>query len=329
MHRRVTSLLAVAILTLNVFGCAVGEQSTDGQKVREALPTVDEVRLKDPTGPGSSTQSLLQPGLGPQDTSGAAYAKYYKFTRDLFDGVNFGTGAVLGFVWIVVNVPPTTVVGNESIWGPGSEALAPVEWRFRATEQTDGEVEYFLEGHPKTSKVQTDYAAVLHGVGYAQSHPKHRQGWFELDFDTSDRLDPARLRAPNESGTAKVTYALASFPVSVTANLRPSASAEWFDIVNTEQAQGGGGTVDISASADLDPLKNTKLEDVKMHSRWVSSGAGRADVVVSGGDLPSTLIVRASECWSSNFSRCYYTDNASIEPTFGEPDACAFPAPQY
>ena len=69
-----------------------------------------------------------------------------------------------------------------------------------------------------------------------------------------------------------------------------------------------------------------------MHSRWLETGAGRADVQLSGGDSPSATAAAATvnECWSEDFLSVY--KNVSYDPTlsWGQEQSCtAFPTAAY
>ncbi len=85
------------------------------------------------------------------------------------------------------------------------------------------------------------------------------------------------------------------------------------------------GSVHVDAHVDIDDSKLTKLEDVVIQSRWDQTGAGRADIAIAGGDLPSSIsMVSAVECWGSEFMQSYYTDSASLAPTAGTASACVY-----
>lgn len=327
--KRTTLLFASALaIGLTQPGCLV--KTTDTDKFREGIPTSQDVELKEPSASsGSGTQATV-PGFRAEGVPGGdAYAKYYRFTRAMFDGVNWGTAYILGTVWFIVHLPPTSVTDKEATWGPGSEALQPAEYRFRATEVATGEFDYTLEGRAKNLGSIAPYLPVLSGKGYGKAHPKHRQGWFEINHDNANKLDPARPHADDESGTAKVTYTLDAFPITIVADFHKSATPDYATVTVTTQKD-GGGRVDIDARADIDDLKTTKLEDVAMRSRWLSTGAGRADVLIANGDIPANLSpVKLSECWSTSFVRVYYTDTASLEPTTGTESQCAFQGAEF
>ena len=83
------------------------------------------------------------------------------------------------------------------------------------------------------------------------------------------------------------------------------------------------GTLILTALADASTPKDGTNENVDEKSRWDASGAGRADVKMSGGDFGSTTVM-ASQCWGSTFAQVYYTDNVDYQPTAGSASACAF-----
>ena len=80
---------------------------------------------------------------------------------------------------------------------------------------------------------------------------------------------------------------------------------------------------------DIDDAGSTALEDVAVTSRWRATGAGRADVVIEGGDLVASGVDSASfvECWGTDFTRVYYSDSVGLKESEGEVSACAFEAP--
>lgn len=286
------------------------------RNIRENLPKASQVALAEPAGAktGSTPQAFEGFGSTLQPQGGAStLAEYYLFTRHIFDGVNLGTGWILGTVQLIVAYPPSNVENKTATWGPASEAENPAEWRLVVTKGDDNSYTYSFEGRPKGTNGA--FKPTLEGTA------KGKTGHFVLDFDAANELDPARLGADSESGTTTVDYDISQLPSTITASVRPTGEA-YYDVTVTRQID-GGGLVDITSHDDLDTAKNTKLEDVTMNSRWISSGAGRADVTVSGGDLadpPGTVTI--TECWSPSFERSYYTDSAGLAMTEGNITLC-------
>jgi len=90
----------------------------------------------------------------------------------------------------------------------------------------------------------------------------------------------------------------------------------------------GTGSLHVDAHADVDDSKLTQLEDIGIDSRWRKDGAGRADIVIAGGDVPADPgMVSAVECWGSDFMRSYYSDSINFEPSTGDAAACVYDAP--
>jgi hypothetical protein len=305
------------VLGMAQLGCMVNVD--DGERFREAIPEASQVSL---ALPGSAATSPVPEALA---YAAGERAKFYEFTRALSDGVDGVTRSILGSIWIVVHTPPTTVSAHEATWGPGADnALAPVVWRLKVTEVSDGVFDYQLDGRPKGSTAEADYLAVLRGRGYGRSHAEHRNGHFLVDNDAAKKLDPARER---DQGTTKITHQLRSWPATLAVEIRPAPAAHWTDVTVTHQKD-GSGAVDVSALTDIEETnKDGKLENVIMRNRWAKDGAGRADVQISGGSVPA--LVKATECWSAQFDRSYYTDSAKLAPTEGDLASCAFPDAKF
>jgi len=315
MWQGIRSAVVVGSVCGAQIGCVVGADAAD--KFREPIPTAADVALSVPR---QQAAAPARTGLSTTPSAPTGYAKYYQFTRDVNDAVDVVTAIVLGSVWWVVRTPPTHVETHRAVWGPGQpDALSPVVWRLTVTEVATGDFDYELDGRPKDSQAEADYRAVLTGHGHGRAHAEHRIGWFSIDNDAARALDPARAR---DNGTVKLTHQLRDLPHVLTAELRPNPGRGWVDIAVTHQAD-ESGAVDISAYGDVEEIKGDgNLEDIVLHSRWASSGAGRADVQISGGDMPT--LVKASECWGTSFTRTYYSDNVSYQPTEGDPATCVF-----
>jgi hypothetical protein len=330
------SFLAGSLALALASGCLVQKQD-DVSEFREAIPQAEAVTVGGPEGAsnGNSSTSSVEPGRGVlADTPGTPnYAEWYGFTREVRDGVNVVTGVILGSVWLIVHTEPSEVETDEAIWGPYTDALDPVAWRFRVTRVAEGTYDYALEGRPKASQSDDDYRAVLTGVGYGKRDERHGDGEFKIDLDVARELDPFKHEA--DSGfvrishdlPADITEHLGALPRSITAEVRPSATSEWFTVTSRANSD-GTGQIDVDAFADTDETKLTLPETVNVASRWAADGAGRADITISGGDLdPDPGAVSAVECWGADFARSYYSDSVEFKPTEGSANNCAFEAP--
>jgi hypothetical protein len=312
-------------------GCAL-QKKDDGEAFRDAVPQSEAVSLSGPdTASGMTSTASAPPPRSALDTtpSPVPYAKWYGFTRDERDGVNAITADVLGSVWLIIQSEPSTVMQDSATWGPYTDELDPATYRFRVTRIAQDEYNYVLEGRPKASTSDADYQAVLTGHGYGTPHPMHGQGTFSIDLDTAKALDP--YKHPNDSGSASVVYDLphdfsenlGALPRTITATVTPAGEAHYSveSIANLDHT----GNIYVTAHVDIDPSMLTKLEDVTVNSRWNSTGAGRADITITGGDLPaSTPVVDAVECWGTDFTQSYYNDSVDFAPSAGDANACVY-----
>lgn len=311
-------------------GCVL-KQEDDVSKFQEAIPQADHVKVAGPEDAQGGSSSAGQNIQADEPWANGPWAKYYGFTRHVRKGVNQVAGVVLGSVWIIVHTHPTSVDEKEATWGPWTDSLEPVTYRFRVTEVGQKQYEYRLEGRPKGSSSDADYKTVLLGKGCGKGHPNHGDGDFSIDLDVAHELDPFNVD-PEETGKIKIVHDLPpditsnlfSQPRTITAEVTPSHTDAWFT-VTSKSAADGTGTLKVDAFTDADDSNMTQKEDISILSQWNGTGAGRADITLTGGDVPADPgKVTAVECWGSDFYRVYYTDSINYEATEGEASACAF-----
>jgi hypothetical protein len=316
------------------------EKQDDGGEYREALPLREAVVVAGPEadGAGDTSTASLRTSRHTQATGPAGrvqYAKWYGFTRAVRGGVNLVTAQVLGSVWALVHVEPSAIRDGEATWGPYTDALEPVTYRFRVTRIAEAEYDYVLEGRPKSSKVDADFVAVLRGHGYGKRHQQHGQGDFTIDLSAAHDLDPSAHQ--DDSGTVHIVHDLPrdigesgnGLPRTITASVDPdpAVNPESFSVTSKAELDGTGSLL-VDAKADVDDGKATELENVVVASRWRADGAGRADITIAGGDVPADPgSVSAVECWGADFARSYYADSLGFEPNEGEASACVYTAP--
>jgi hypothetical protein len=324
----INSLVTAMLATTLLAGC-LPSPDDEGDVYRAALPVKEAVTLDGPESSGAgrgnrtSTDSTAAPANAPS-------SKYYAFTREVRDGVNRVTASVLGTVWFIVNTKPTKIVDNEATWGPYTDALEPATWRFRVTRVAGASFVYVLEGRPKDSSATADYRTVLEGTGFGRDDPRHGDGTFNLDLDTAKELDP--FAHADDSGTITITHDLpptstrefAPLPRRIEVSLAPSSSAARLEVLSVARDDNTGLLL-VDGTADIDESHATALEDLTIASQWSAVGTGRADVTIASGDVPAALSpFVVVECWDQKFRQSYYHDSADIEPTAGNPAACAF-----
>ncbi len=237
--------------------------------------------------------------------------------------VNGGVGLTLGVVRVIVAQEPTTLTATKATWGPYTEPLWRDTYRFTMTHDAQG-FHYSLEGKPKTA-ADTAYVALLTGDHVPAG--RDGSGAFKLDWDAAQNLAGGSLLI----GHADVTYSRnANGDVKVGVAFRQVGNVLDKKRADSdyafEQVRDGDGFFTFSTEADFHN-RNSAKETFRVNSRWHNDGAGRADVVVSGGDL--TTAVRFTECWASDFGRSYYQDTLAVFPTEGAESACSFAQPSF
>jgi hypothetical protein len=327
-RKTIAAVLATVAMASVTGGCVLQQSESDSSEYREAIPQQGDAQLAfagsqasgATTGQSTTTKLQIQ-GLG--GGGGTDYASFYEFTRTVSDGVDTGTLLILAEVALVTSFPPTSSNGSQAVWGPGGDALDPVQWRLTVTKTADHEFDYEVDGRPHGSTDNSAWQSILTGHGYGHAHALYRSGSFTLDGDTLKALDPTR----SNGGKVAVKYDARAWPKTVTADVTTSeGTGQWYDIT-VGHDQDSGGTVVVTAMADISSPPDGTNESVDENSRWNSTGAGRADVKMSGGDLSSTVL--ASQCWSSVFAQTYYTDSVNYQPTSGDPSTCAFSQAQF
>lgn len=296
--------LIAASCALSLVACVKQDDlPTDPATVERALPTAEQVSINLPE---TTNRSLGQ------------LATWYVSTRDVTRTFNGGTAWVLVLIHAIVKFPVTSVSNNVMTWGPWSDALSPAEYKLDVKVVGDGTYAYTLLGRSKTETGAT-FEAVVDGVADPRPGDLQGNGEFLIDFDAGRRVNP--IDSGDAEGTMEVHYDLAARHLDLVIqgtddNGDPIAA----DYAYNETADGGGDMVfDIIGDAG----GGAAAETATLRSRWLSTGAGRADARVAGGDLGGTQIT-ASECWSTAFKRTYYADSVGLAPAEGEESACAF-----
>jgi hypothetical protein len=133
-------------------------------------------------------------------------------------------------------------------------------------------------------------------------------------------LDPT---STTSTGTVSITYDARAYPLNAAATVTPNDGTGQHYDVSVVHAVDGSGVMSLTALADISTPPTGVNENVAENSRWDSTGAGRADVKMTGGEFGTTTVM-VSQCWSDEFAQTYYTDSVDYEPTTGQASSCVF-----
>jgi hypothetical protein len=304
-------LLAVGSLWA---GCGAG---SDGYQA--ALPTREAVAIQVPTASGVSSASVRREALG------ATQATFYTMTVQISTQLNQATSSMFEMIDDAVATPPSGHDANNEYWGPFTPALSPVTVELGVQKVDRQDYNFFLGGEPKGA-TSPAFMPLLGGSSH-QVDAAHRSGKMEVNFTNMNSLDPTTNAA---TGAIAFTFDDTADPRTVQVHFgdfldgKPGSQPVNATYQYAEHPDTSGNfQFGLRANFDSDP--NNVLEDVALMSRWLASGAGRADLVATGGSLPAGFVVHATECWDASFARVFYTEDVDPTKTEGSASACALP----
>ncbi|RKH20946.1 hypothetical protein D7X74_02605 [Corallococcus sp. CA047B] len=312
------SLLCAASL---LFASGCGDDAGPSEDTfRDGLPTKEMTQVKAPKENGQGLTSS-----GPSAMAGQGQkSEYYQATVDATVTVNGGTLWVLNLIEQIAKYPPTTLEENKAVWGPHTDALSPTTWRLTVTKSGDASFSWVLDGKAKAD-ADSAFKAVLSGsqtVTVDANGERQRgfgSGELHIDWDVAHSLPDAD---PKHVGTAEIRYSRlnATAETTVEADFRQVRDEKnpekRTDADYRFKATATGGELEYAFRQDVDSPVDGTLEKVGIKSRWTLTGAGRADVKVSGGSLGFEVLY--SECWDPNFLSTYLELNLEPNPRYGE-----------
>jgi hypothetical protein len=322
----------IGVMALGLGGCRL----IDGKDFEGSTPTAETVALNVPGGGTAAsndgvTQSAL---LGDEADS-------YRLTRVVTWAVNGGTGAVLLLVRTIVSFPPSDRDGDTAVWGPHSEPLAKNAWRLTVKRLARHQFQWVLDGKPKAAGDDA-FVTILSGThsravdANDRRIPHFGSGTFTIDWETARTLP----EHDDNRGVAKFTYSRlpgAAETIDVDFNgVEDDTTKEIFNAVYRYSAtSGSGGSLRYGEIKDSLPEPGntgTAKETATLHSRWMESGAGRADYRVMGDDVTAALggPGSASECWDTGFASVYLDNNYNdATKKWGVETNCVFPTADF
>ncbi len=294
---------------------------------RAALPTQDTVTVAVPDDASASQgQGLASTKRGVVGERADFYAHTYGAARDINGFGKF----IVTLVQTVSDFPPTKLEADRAIWGPFSDNNEPNEWRMTSIRKDTPQLHYLwkIEGRHK-SEGDADWR-IITGGAFEPAAGDDGRGWFGFDFDKLAELDPS------EDGRGQVAYAFDKDSAKGVAvrvlfsgpdeQCQPSKAAYAFG----EDLE-GQGYIGFAARMNINDAEDNRpeQEDVVIFARWASSGAGRVDVIASGGDLEADR-ARGAQCWDESFISTFelFTiigDVGRILATDGDRATCKLP----
>jgi len=302
------SLLWAAATAVSLTACVVKDDGP-GAKIDRSIPTNDQVAIKLPQG-GNRTVGQL--------------ADFYVQTRNITTMFNGGSAWVLILIHTIVQYPVTSADANTYTWGPFDDgALASAEYKLDVTDNGNESYTWALSGRSKLD-ANAQFEMIIEGLADSSAGEAQGNGEFTIDFDAGKRVNPVDAN-PNDRGTVGVHYDLAARHLDLHIDSTTDAGAPVKGDYVYQEAADGSGEMGFGAQGDFGG--GPALEAVLIHSRWLATGSGRADVAMDGGDTQTKVL--ASECWDTQFKRSFFAvlagdPNGVFGAAEGNEASCAY-----
>lgn len=305
--------------TLVLCAACGGDTPASADSFRTALPSRQALEITAPAARAPAALSQSSPSAAGETAS------LYVLTRQMTAQVNGVVGGALDTLTGISRTPPAAIGPDSAMWGPWVDPLSPVAVRLAITRVGPGAHQFVLELRPKAAQ-DSEFAPFLIGASTGAAPDGPGQGQFSLDLDLAHRLDPIANTAEGHLGAGWTLVPegrqIQVHLGEVHAGSEPPTTADVLSALHAD----GSGALAFDATANLvgGPVA---LERGRVGSRWIPSGAGRADVEVDGGDAEPGA--RVTECWNDAFARVYAR---GVSPdggvgSEGDPAACVFSEP--
>jgi hypothetical protein len=222
---------------------------------------------------------------------------------------------VLGEVQDIMKNPPTSTSPGHAAWGPIPSHTSSV-YLLQVDESMPAQFQFILAGRDPPGGWQS----VFQGVTVAPD-ATHRAGTITVDFGVMHALDAS---ADPVAGQVSLHFEMADPARNVTAifagirgKTAPQPDDASYALMTAADHSSGfaySTRVDFDGDGTLDELAH-------IDSQWTPTGAGIANLTVTGGGL-GMRTVHAVECWDSKLARVYYIDDAGMRPAVGDAACC-------
>jgi hypothetical protein len=275
-----------------------------GGGFEHAVPDRSLLTLKVPGDVSAAgTSSLSQGLLGERAT-------FYTVTVTTTSNFNNGVAGFLDGIEHILTQPPSQQSATHAVWGPTNDPLATANYKFDVERAAPDAYGYGFSGKLKGAP-DSAFQLVIEGENHIVD-ASHATGNLHVDSDLARMLDPNNLSDQNyfvhydNTGSQRI--------VAIAFQKAGSNDAGYQYAQNPD----GSGSFQFASLQDVDG--DGTLETLGINSRWLATGAGRADVAAEGGSLAAPQGM--TECWDASFGRTFFQQNGHLVE--GDPQSCAF-----
>ncbi len=293
------TVLAAGLALL--LGC--GNYSNEDLDFQLALPEQSELEVK-----------------MPQALSVGNAAEYYVSTRNVVIAVNSVAAALVGLVDNVRGYTPTSRNGNQRVWGPFPEDKHP-DWQMRVLMSREDEGARFSYRFQLrlAGQAGADFVDLMTGWYAATGGARRGTGQLVLDTTALRTLGYPVDDDFEDLALLTLDYSTAAYPFTIrmtaTKVVTAGGNQTTYDYAQNED---GSGTLTF-----VMPLEQAVLDsnELSMTSRWLGSGAGRADASLTRGERAI-----GTDCWGIDSVATYrWRLWSSAAENLGSADTCLIP----
>lgn len=234
------------------------------------------------------------------------------------DALNAMTLDLLVVLDEIVSAPPTERTETSRRWGP--TYVVEYDITYQLDVQIDGDA-YLYEVLLDSGDTGEATNSVMAG-SYVPAGAEVDAGAFDLQGVVLEALLPVS----GVSGTLTVEHQTDGGSQGIGMDLRDLEADGIDDLlvpdVYTYAQEEAGGQLCFLAGVDW--ADGDAAEQLRVLSRWVEDGSGRADGSLSEGDLAAPI--EMIECWDDQGRATYWWDSAGLFPETGDPASCALTA---
>jgi hypothetical protein len=252
-------------------------------------------------------------------------AEYYRATRVAITTFNTMVEKLTGLIDLVRGIVPTSRNGNQRTWGPWPADDQP-GWEIRVVmekstvSETRLQIAYWVQVRPQGTD---DSAWVSFLTGSFTSAGSARTGQGDIHLLVDDvrnagfpvHLDPGLA----ELVRVDIAYSNAAFPIAVSLYIEKVVSAkDRRGQLDYLQNQDGSGLLTFDWEGRSDEGDTVTA---RMVSRWIGSGAGRADLILDPTGSGTTLGI---DCWGTDTLASYSYRIMVDDPLKPGQETCLF-----
>lgn len=278
-----------------------GNFSNDDLEFLNALPAREDLAAKLPAAEASVTAGSLRQRkalLSVGDVS-----QLYLDTRQASDEFNGGLDGMLAMLEQVRHLTPSQRAEDVRLWGPLKDSSHSGH-EARLLMKRDAEIfAYWVQFRPEGGSEESWWNLVEGGFR-ADGGLRKGEGLLVL------RVSEARARGLDVGDlssldTLEIRYQTREVPLQVEMRFVPASTQLTPELRYAHrEVPGGPGEMGFLLRG-TDVIPGGQKEDLLITSRWTRDRGGVGTMVVTGGDVPSSITATHVECWDASFRVTY------------------------